>query len=53
MQEIRVRLPAEAIFFAINLLQFFKIWEILGGLFVSDLLYESDNLIGSQFISEN
>jgi len=25
MQEIRVRLPAEAIFFAISLLQFFKI----------------------------
>jgi len=29
-------LPAEAIFFAMSLLQFFKIWEMLGGLLVSD-----------------
>ena len=34
MQEIRVRFPAKAIFFAISLLQFFKIWEILGGLLI-------------------
>ena len=52
MQEIRVRLPAEAIFFRNKIITVLRLGRNWGDLLVSDLLCESDNFIGSQFMSE-